>query len=122
MNMLLKFSSMLFLMTLVGCNMSGCGLFNTEPFADTTKDQQGNQVLADTPRMWENWTERVDRRVSREVAGSRPPGGKASWNEFWVSLIEENKDGGRENAQKYISYIIEKRQEAGLPPLEGYPE
>lgn len=122
MNMFLKFPAMLLLTVLVGCNMLGCDLFNTEPFVDTTKDTQGNQVLADTPRMWEIWTERVDRRISREIAGKRPPGGKSSWNGFWVSLIAENKDGGRENAQKYIDYIVEKRQEAGLPPLEGYPE
>lgn len=121
MEMLLKLPSMLLLTVLMGCNMSGCGMADTEPFVDAEKDEQGNLRLLDTPRMWKNWTENVDFRVSNEVSGRRPPGGKSTWNDFWIRLINENRER-RENAQKYINYIIEKRREAGLPPLEGYPE
>lgn len=121
MRMLLKLPSMLLLTLLIGCNMSGCGMAGTEPFVDAEKDEQGNLRLLDTRRMWQDWTENVDFRVSNEIAGRRPPGGKSTWNDFWLRLIDENREA-RENAQKYINYIIEKRQEAGLPPLEGYPE
>jgi hypothetical protein len=38
--------------------MNGCkfGLFNTEPFSDTVVDKEGNQLLADTPRNWADFT------------------------------------------------------------------
>lgn len=93
---------------------------NAEPFVHTILDGQGNPSLKDNPRMWSNWIENVNFRVSNEVAGIRPEGGHHDWNEFWISLIEANQTG-RENPQKYIDYIIERRKVAGLPPLKGYP-
>lgn len=121
MNILLKLSSALLLTMLVGCNISGCSFTNTEPFVDTERDEQGDMRLLDTPRMWKNWTENVDFRVSNEVSGRRPPGGKSTWNEFWLHLIDENKEG-RENFPKYIGYIIEQRRKVGLPELEASQE
>lgn len=103
---------------LVGCGMSNGGsIFNKEPFVDAKKDAQGNVVLLDTPRMWRDWQADVDRAVANEVAGSRPGGGIASWNAQWLRVIDANN--GRENAPKYIAYIIDSRRKAGLPELEG---
>lgn len=112
----------LILLVLLLFNMSGFShLFNDEPIADTARNEQGNLILQDTPRMWNFWTESVEFRIANEVEGKRPEGGHPSWNTFWVSLIETNKTG-RENPERYIDYIIKQRQSAGLPPLEGLPE
>lgn len=120
MRMLLKLPSMLLLTLLMGCNISGCGIAGTEPFVDAEKDEQGNVRLQDTPRMWRDWQADVDRAVAKEVSGEPPGRGIESWSKQWQRVIRANRD--RENAQKYINYIIDKRQEAGLPPLEGDPE
>lgn len=116
-----RWSILLVFVFLVGCNMSGCsrGIFNTEPFVDAKKDEHGKVILLDTPRMWQYWREDTDRDVARELAGARPGGGIPSWNVFWLRVISTNND--RENAPKYIAYIIETRRQAGLPELEGYP-
>lgn len=106
---------------LMGVGMSGCrgGAFNTEPFVDAKKDRNGNVILRDTARMWQDWQDEVDRAVSNEVAGRGPGGGIASWNTQWIRVISAN--GDRENAPKYIAYIIESRRRLGLPELVGYP-
>lgn len=95
-------------------------ILNAEPFVHTILDGQGNQSITDTPRMWSNWVENVNFRVANEATGIRPEGGHQDWNEFWISLIETNQTS-RENPQKYIDYIIERRRVADLPPLKGYP-
>jgi len=107
---------------LMGWNMSGCGrgIFNTEPFVDAKKDEQGRSVLLDTARMWAEFTEIVDMRIASEKRDGKPPGVR-TWNEHWVDQIKTLGDGGQENAPKYIAYIIESRRRAGLPELEGYP-
>lgn len=110
---------LLALMILVGCGMSnGGGIFNKEPFVDAKKDAHGNVTLLDTPRMWRDWKDDVDRAVAKEVRGDSPGGGIANWNVQWRRVIDANKD--RENASKYIAYILEARRKAGLPELEGY--
>jgi hypothetical protein len=103
---------------LLGAYMSGCGkgIFNTEPFVDSHRDNEGNVILEDTPRMWQNFIESVDRRVADEVAGERPEAGKKTWNEYWlwsIQIIPKN----RENRQKYVNYIIDKRRQEGLAEL-----
>jgi len=104
----------------MGAIMTGCGrgILNTEPFVDAKKDEQGHVILLDTPRMWNDWREEVERAVASEVGGARPGGGIPSWNSQWLRVINANSD--RENPSKYISYIIESRRQAGLPELEGY--
>ncbi len=106
---------------LMGCCMSGCsrGVFNTEPFTDTTRNAQGHSIAADTARNWEFFRELVDPQISSEAQGKRPPG-FSTWNEKWLRQLQ-HIESGRENAPKYIAYIIESRRRAGLPELEGYP-
>lgn len=102
---------------LVGCGMSNGGsIFNKEPFVDAKTDEKGNVILLDTPRMWRDWREVVDMRVANELAKKRPPGGVVSWNAHWLGMIDSNQN--RENASKYIAYIIEARRKAGLLELE----
>jgi hypothetical protein len=101
------------LMILTGCT----SIFNTEPFVDATRDAQGNVILRDTPRMWRDWQEVIDMYVADERVGKAPPRGKNSWNDHWASMISSNLT--RENANKYIDYIVESRRKAGLPDLEG---
>jgi hypothetical protein len=117
----IRWPQLLVVIALMGVSMSGCGrgILNTEPFVDAKKDEHGKVILLDTPRMWQYWREDTDRDVAREVAGMRPGGGIPSWNAFWLRVISANSD--RENAPKYIAYIIESRRRAGLPELEGYP-
>lgn len=107
---------------LMGVCMSGCGrgIFNTEPFVDAKKDEHGKVVLRDTPRMWADFIENVNREVARERAGDFAQG-RIPWNEFWLRRIQYMQGGTQENAPKYIAYIIESRRRAGLPELEGYP-
>jgi len=107
---------------LLGVSVSGClgGVFNTEPRLDTRKDEYGNIIVLDTPRMWQYWRYDMDREVSREVAGARPGGGITTWNELWLRVIDQ-ANSNRENAPKYIAYILESRRKAGLPELFGYP-
>lgn len=107
---------------LMGVSMSGCGrgVFNPEPFVDAKRDDRGNVVLRDTPRMWADFRENVDWQVARESAGDFAPG-RVSWDEHWVVRLRNLGSGSTENAPKYIAYIIESRRRAGLPELEGYP-
>lgn len=117
----LRWMQALAMVLLMGCSMSGCGrgIFNTEPFTDMTRDAQGRSIAADTPRNWEFFRELVDPQISSEVQGQRPPG-FPTWNEKWLRQLR-HIESGRENAPKYIAYIIESRRRAGLPELEGYP-
>ena len=105
--------SMLAVVCLYGCRS---GLFNTEPFVDTFIDEEGNRILADTPRMWEGFVESVEPRIAKEVAGEKPIAGAKSWNEFWLRRIK-NIPVNQENRQKYINYMIERRRQEGLPDL-----
>lgn len=114
------YSSLLLpLVILIGCHMTGCGIFNTEPFVDAKKDAQGRSVLLDTPRMWQYFTVTVEHQVARERDKERPPGVN-SWEEHWFGVINHIESGAQENASKYVDYIIDARRRAGLPELEGY--
>ena len=117
----MRWSTLLLLALLMGCNMSGCGrgIFNTEPFVDTTTDVQGQRVAADTPRNWQEWRWDIDPQIAAEAAGKRPPG-FPTWNEKWVRQIRAIEKT-QENAPKYIAHLIEARRHANLPELEGYP-
>jgi len=102
---------------LLGCNMSGCKLFSTEAIVDTKTDEDGRLVLLDTLRNWQDFRATVDLQVANEKAGKMPPG-VATWNDHWLRRIEENR-ASRENASRYIGYIVEARRSADLPELEG---
>jgi hypothetical protein len=97
---------------------AGCAgsVFHYEPIVDTRKDAEGNLVIRDTPRMWAEWTRHIDSQVAREAAGGPPFAGVKTWETHWALAIKDNQQG-RDNAQKYIDYVIEARRRAGLPEL-----
>lgn len=109
-------SSLLYLM---GFNMSGCGAFTTEPFVDAKEDEGGEVTLLDTSRNWRDWREAVDPQIDSEIAGIPAPG-FPTWNEKWVRQLKAIRRT-QENPQRYTTYIIQKRREAGLPELRGFP-
>jgi hypothetical protein len=117
----MKRSAFLAVLLFCGFIMSGCSnrSFAGESFADSKRDESGNVVLLDAPRMWSDWRQAVDRAVESEKAGRGPGGGITSWNAQWLRVIRNNQD--RENAPKYIAYIMDARRAAGLPELVGYP-
>ncbi len=100
---------------LAGCFGIG-GLLTTDPYLETVVDESGKEWGADTPRYWRDWTEIMDRHIIREVSGHRVPGGLDSWNKSWLNTIKALREG-RENAEKYVRYIVENRRSAGLPEL-----
>ena len=104
-------------MLLFSTSMSGCNLFNTDPFVDAHRDDEGNVILEDTPKNWEFFAWSVDTRVAREMAGRRPEAGSKTWNEYWLRRLEI-LPAKRENRQKYINYMIERRRQEGLPELD----
>jgi hypothetical protein len=87
---------------------------------DARHDPNGKVVLLDTPRMWAQFAQLTDITIEHELAGNTHWGGYKSANDAWIHTIRANETG-RENAQKYITYIIERRRAAGLPELVGYP-
>ena len=95
----------------------GCkeGFFS--PSIDAARDAEGNVILLDTPKNWNLWVTLIEPDIRAEMSGAGPPGGMQSWNQRWISSIEELEKGRQENYSKYIDYIIKKRKEAGLPPL-----
>jgi hypothetical protein len=93
--------------------LSGCVLLDWRPYVDAKTDNYGNTQFLDTPRMWKRWTDFIDRIVSREVRGLASPSGSRSWDEYWARLTKTQRQV-QENPERYIGYIREKRNEAGL--------
>lgn len=117
----IRWAQLLVVVILMGASMAGCGrgIFNTEPFVDAQKDAQGNTILLDTNRNWQDWREAIDPQIRAEISGRSAPG-FPTWNEKWVRQLQAIEKT-QENAPKYIAYIIDARRRAGLPELEGYP-
>lgn len=105
--------------SLMACNVVGCGILSAGPVVDFRKDDQGKVILLDTTRRWADWRAVVDPQIAAEISGMSAPG-FPSWNEKWVRQLEALA-ASQENAPKYIGHIIDKRREAGLPELEGFP-
>lgn len=79
----------------------------------------------DAERDWEEFKDytmvaTIDHQIENELAGKTPPGGVESWNKHWILRLKYMRKNLEEN-QKYINYIIQRRAEVNLPPLEGYP-
>lgn len=108
----------IFLSFLAGCGSTMSGsLFKSESFVDTRKDNNGNVILLDTPRMWQEFVQITNSQIDEERQGGAPPG-VDSWSKHWILRINEIKSG-RENPSKYVDYIVEARGRAGLPEFQG---
>ena len=103
--------------------MSGCsyGIFNTEPYVDSHRDEKGNVVLEDTPRMWQGYIDSVDHKIAKEVEGGAPEAGIKTWNDYWLWRLEVFPQT-HENRDKYINYIIDSRRQERLPELVNQAE
>ena len=103
--------------------MSGCsyGIFNTEPYVDSHRDEKGNVVLEDTPRMWQRYIDSVEHKIAKEVEGGAPEAGMKTWNDYWLWRLEVFPQT-HENRDKYINYIIDRRRQEGLPELVNTAE
>lgn len=108
----------LVLLIFVSSSLISCGgLFDTDFMGmDFYTDKDGNQLIADTPRMWEDFVARTKRHIEKEINNQRPPG-VDTWNESWVISLKSKKKG-QQNPNKYIEYIISQRRKAGLPELQ----
>jgi hypothetical protein len=111
------------LISFLGAIMSGCssGIFNTEPYVDSHRDEKGNVVLEDTPRMWQEYIDSVDPRIAREVEGKAPEAGIKTWNDYWLWSIQI-LPANMENREKHANYIIDRRRQEGLPELVNQAE
>ena len=61
------------LLSLCTLSVCGCGLLNTDPMVDTTVDEEGNILVADTARTWSDFLKIADMSVAHEAAGWDPP-------------------------------------------------
>ena len=112
------------LISIFGVIMCGCsyGIFNTEPFVDSHRDDKGNVILEDTSQNWHDYvTYSVEPRIADEIAGKVPDAGLKTWNDYWLWRIEIFPIN-HENRKRYIDYIIDRRRQDGLPELVSQAE
>ena len=111
------------LILFLGVVVSGCsyGIFNTEPFVDSHRDENGNVILEDTPRMWKEFVDSVEPRIAKEIAGRTPEAGSENWNDYWTWSIQILPTH-MENRKKYVNYIVDRRRQEGLPELVNQAE
>lgn len=87
---------------------------------DTRRDEHGNVILLDTPRMRVGAASAYDQSIEMEKRGHVNSDGM-SWNDRWLGTIRSIRRN-TENPEWYVQYIIEQRRKAGLPELEGVDE
>lgn len=109
-------------MTLSVAALLGCSVAPGQGIADFGRDAQGNAILLDTQKNWEDWIDLTNWRVELERRGEPYANGSRTWDEFWVDLILSNERGVRENPMRYIRYVIDHRGAVGLPPIRGLPD
>jgi hypothetical protein len=92
---------------------TGCGLAQ-RPHGPEHCD---GYALCDYQDDYEIWMLAVDAELKNEVAGRRPPGGHSSWNERWMASVKALEQG-QQGYERYVAYLVERRQALNLPPLE----
>lgn len=97
--------------------LSGCAFVPPYGEVDYGKTADGKSYLRDTPRTWNYIQKDTDEAIASELKGKPPGGGLNSWNENWVRVIRNTRNGNQENPEKYIAYLIEQRRKAGLPEI-----
>lgn len=107
----------LFLVGLMMTFLSGCVAMPPYDEVDYGKTADGKSYLRDTPRTWSFLKRETDEAIALELKGVPPRGGMKSWNEGWVRGILNLRNGGVENPEKYIAYIVEQRRKLGLPEI-----
>jgi hypothetical protein len=80
---------------------------------DMRRDASGQIVLLDTPRMWDDFVDSVERSIQREKRGEALPKER---DRYWCDWIAASCTG-RENPDRYVDYIRRRREEEGLQEL-----
>lgn len=105
-------------MLLLCITTTDCTLINTQSLIDSYRDDQGNTIIADTPRMWSYFISDVDHLIEAELLNkplrASPPG--STYEDEWLRSHHQIIIG-RENPEKYIHHIIQRRREEGLPEI-----
>lgn len=97
---------------------TGCELVPPYQPVDFGKTQDGKRYIRDTQRTWRFYIDFIERAIQDELNGKSPGAGFKSWNEVWVSSINTKRNGDQENPEKYVSYIVQRRRELGLPEID----
>lgn len=106
------------LLTIV--SVSGCGIVGgafKDPFIDAATNKDGVRVVLDTPRMWNEWADRVDGIIRYEISGRMPRRMFNSWSDKWGFMMSTAVER-RDNIENYRNYIIISRRVAGLPEFD----
>lgn len=83
---------------------------------DIVFDEQGQELLADTPGMRAEAFRAYDGSITMEKRGHELSEG-FTWSRDWQSTIRSVRKG-TQNPEVYVAYIIAQRRAAGLPELE----
>ena len=104
----------LFLVGLLIACLPGCTAVPPYDEVDYGKTADGKTYLRDTQRTWSVLSRETDEAIARELKGKPPGGAMKSWNENWLRVIGNIREGKQENPEKYVAYIVEQRRRAGL--------
>lgn len=97
--------------------LAGCWTMPPHESVDFGKTSDGKPFMRDTPRTWSEMKTYLDGHLADEKKALRPQGGYADWNAFWTNMFKVWRDGGQENPEKYVGYIVQRRRELGLPEI-----
>ena len=86
---------------------------------DTVVDEEGNTLVADTPRNWSDFVSGVEWDAEYEPARNPIPMGKKTWDDYYLSWFKD-LERTQENAPKYIECVVRIPRNHGLPDIEGY--
>jgi hypothetical protein len=105
---------------IIGCVvfLAGCELVPPYEPVDFGKTPDGKSYIRDTPRSWDYMRIGLQQNIDDELHKRHPSGGSTNWNAFWVDVFKTWRDsGGLENPEKYVTYIVQRRRELGLPEI-----
>jgi hypothetical protein len=97
--------------------LTGCEIVPSYQPVDYGKTRDGKSFIRDTPRSWNYFKEDTDKAIASELKGVAPGGGMKSWNDNWVRVIRNIRNGGQENPERYVAYIVHRRRELALPEI-----
>jgi hypothetical protein len=102
---------------LIGLLVGGCVIVPPYHQVDFGKTPEGKIFIRDTPRTWAYFTDGYNKAITAELEGQEIYGGMKSWSENWLRVFNSLRNDDQENPDKYITYIVERRREFGLPEI-----
>lgn len=67
---------------------------------------------------WNSITSLIDLKVESEESGLSPSKNNDSWQEYWVWVISMQEQGEFYSREDFIEYLVSRRKEEGLKPIE----